>query len=182
MLRVISGKLRGLKLDSPDGTETRPTLDRVKEALFNIIFTKVYDANVLDLFAGSGSLGIETLSRGSDFCTFVDNNTSAVEIIKSNLKKAHITDRYNVFLTDAINFLNSTDKKYDIIFLDPPYKAGLYEELLSVIKKRKLLKDNGIVVAECDSSNAINCDGYNILKDRTYGKARIYVLEVSAEQ
>lgn len=180
-LRVISGKLRGLKLDSPCGMDTRPTLDRVKEAVFNIIFSRVYDAAVLDLFAGSGALGIEALSRGAAWSTFADNNANAVSTIKSNLRKARFDDNYEVIFGDSIDFLKKTDKKYDIIFLDPPYKAGLYEEILNIIKQRSILNGGGIVVLECDSANSAEVGDFCVLKDKTYGKARIYVLEDAAD-
>ncbi len=176
-LRVISGMLRGLKLDSPSGLETRPTLDRVKESLFNIIFSYVLDADVLDLFAGSGALGIEALSRGAKSCTFVDNNDDALRVIKSNLKKARLEDKPEVVSSDSIGFLKKTDKKYDIIFLDPPYKAGLYEEVLLIIKQRQILNQGGIIAVECDSSSSVEAEGYITVKDKIYGKARIYVLE-----
>lgn len=181
-MRVISGVSRGLKLDSPDGLDTRPTLDRVKEALFSMLFDKVTDADVLDLFAGSGALGIEALSRYAKSCTFTDSNPKAVEVIKANLKKTPFSDSAAVHLTDAISFLRKTDAKYDIIFLDPPYAMGLYDEVFSVIKERSLLKKGALVVAECDISHNIEPLGFNIIKDKTYGKVKLYILEVAQHE
>ena len=176
-MRVISGMSRGLKLDSPDGLDTRPTLDRVKEALFSMLFDKVTDAKVLDLFAGSGALGIEALSRYAESCTFVDANPKAVEIIKNNLKKTPFSDRAKVFLSDALAFLKKADCKYDIVFLDPPYAAGLYESVLSDIKAQHLLNSGALIVAECDINHSFEAPGFNVIKEKTYGKVKLYVLE-----
>ena len=176
-MRVISGMSRGLKLDSPEGLDTRPTLDRVKEALFSMLFDKVTDADVLDLFAGSGALGIEALSRYANSSTFVDMNPKAVEVVKSNLKKTPFSDRAKVFLSDAVIFLRKACSQYDIIFLDPPYAAGLYEEVFKIIKEKNLLKKEGLIVAECDTSHSFSVSGFNIIKEKNYGKVKLYVLE-----
>lgn len=178
-MRVISGSLRGLKLSCPEGLKTRPTLDRVKEALFSMLFDKTADASVLDLFAGSGALGIEALSRYAAHCTFVDKDKEALSVIKSNIQKCRLCDRADIIESDSINFLEKTSGCYDIIFLDPPYGAGLYEQVLKIIKARGLLKDNGVVIAECDSSYEIAPVGFCIVKNKTYGKVKLYVLEDS---
>ena len=180
-MRVISGMSRGLKLDSPDGLDTRPTLDRVKEALFSMLFDKVADADVLDLFAGSGALGIESLSRYANSCVFTDANPKAINVVKANLKKTPFSDRAKVIMTDALTFLKKTDDKFDIIFLDPPYAAGLYEEVFKVIKEKCLLKKDGLIVAECDVSHSFDFAGFHIIKDKTYGKVKLYVLEDSKQ-
>ena len=101
-MRVISGTLRGLKLKSPEGLGTRPTLDRVKEALFSMLFSRTADACVLDLFAGSGALGIEALSRGAAHCTFVDKNKDALDIVRQNVEKGRLSDRSSIILSDSI--------------------------------------------------------------------------------
>lgn len=175
-MRVISGSLRGLKLDSLPGLDTRPTLDRVKEALFSMLFDRVTDSVGLDLFAGSGGLGIELLSRYGKECTFVDESQDALNVVRSNIRKAHLESVSQVVHSDAIAFLNRTDKKYDIIFLDPPYASGLYTDVLSVIKARGLLAAGGLIVCECDANFVLSPEGYSILKDKKYGKVRVYLL------
>lgn len=176
-MRVISGSLRGLKLDSLPGLDTRPTLDRVKEALFSMLFDKVTDSVGLDLFAGSGALGIELLSRYGRECTFVDMSHEAVRIVSTNIKKARLEDRAYVEHCDAISYVRRSSKKFDIVFMDPPYASGLYGEVLSVIKERGLLNPGGVVVCECSADYELSLDGFNVIKDKTYGKVRLYVLE-----
>lgn len=179
-MRVISGRARGLKLESPEGLNTRPTLDRVREAVFSMLFAKIPECAVLDLFAGSGALGIEALSRYAGHCTFVDNNSAAEKVVRSNICKAGFSDCADIILGDSIEFLKTTNCKYDIVFLDPPYKAGLYEDALGVIKERGLLNIGGLIIAECSRNFSFEPRGYNIIKDKTYGKVRIYILEDAA--
>jgi 16S rRNA (guanine(966)-N(2))-methyltransferase RsmD len=176
-LRVISGTLRGLKLKSLPGTDTRPTLDRVKEALFSMLMSSVADSVGLDLFAGSGALGIELMSRYGGVCTFLDSSAEACKVIKDNLTKARLTDGVSVERKDAISFISETSKKFDIIFLDPPYMSELYDKALSIIKERQLLRSNGLVVCECLAGYTPDCTGYIITKDKTYGKVRLLILE-----
>lgn len=177
-MRVISGLCRSLKLNSLDGLDTRPTLDRVKEALFSMLFDRCEGASGLDLFAGSGALGIEMLSRYGKECTFVDLSPKAIEVINSNIKKARMEDKAKVKMADALSFVNSTDCKYDIIFLDPPYASGVYNEVLSVIKKRGLLNEGGVVTLECPADYEFETGGYTVIKDKKYGKVRLCVLEL----
>lgn len=176
-LRVISGHLRGLKLESADGPSTRPTLDRVKEALFSMLFSFTSDASGLDLFAGSGALGIELMSRYGKECTFVDSSKEAVRVISANVKKARLEDKTRIVNTDAISFLLSTDQRFDIIFIDPPYAMGLYGKVLSVIKERELLNKGGLITLECSKDQSIDFEGFTLIKDKTYGKVRLCVLE-----
>lgn len=176
-MRVISGSARGLKLLSPEGLDTRPTLDRVKEALFSMLFDKVADSAVLDLFAGSGALGIEALSRYAAGCTFTDSDKRAIATVNLNLEKARLKDRAKVLNTDSIQFLKTADEPFDLIFLDPPYKAGLYEEVFEIIKSRKLLSDGGLIAAECNADIEIAPSGFEIIKNKTYGKVRLCVLK-----
>lgn len=177
MLRVISGTLRGLKLESLPGTDTRPTLDRVKEALFSMLFDRTCDASGLDLFAGSGALGIELMSRGGKDCVFVDSSPEALGVINANIAKARLADRVNVIREDALSYIQRTDRKFDIIFLDPPYKSGLYEKVLDIIRERGLTNPHALVVCECPAGSDIATDGYTVLKNKSYGKIRLLVLE-----
>ena len=177
-LRVISGAARGLKLESLDGLSTRPTLDRVKESIFNMLFDAVTDANILDLFAGSGAMGIEALSRYAAKCTFVDNNKEAINIINNNIKKASVTDRANVCFCDYNKFLSSCSEKYDIVFLDPPYMAGFTEDVLEKLYNSKLLGENCIIVVESDKNSKPHFgNNYKIIKEKNYGRVNVCLLE-----
>ncbi|MBQ8928863.1 MAG: 16S rRNA (guanine(966)-N(2))-methyltransferase RsmD, partial [Oscillospiraceae bacterium] len=123
-MRVISGTARGRKLKEPDGRRVRPTTDKVKESMFNIVQFHIQDAAVLDLFAGSGQLGIEALSRGAESVTFVDSARDSVKLVRENVRTAGFEDRAQIFQTDAIGFLEHCGK-FDLIFLDPPYDTDL---------------------------------------------------------
>lgn len=175
-MRVISGTARGLKLDSLEGDNTRPTLDRVKEAIFNMLFDACTDACVLDLFAGSGALGIEALSRYAKKCTFVDCSKDAVNIIKKNIAKASFQEKSEVFLKDYKSFLSGCNQKYDIIFLDPPYMEGFTEDVLDNIFH--IMNKGCIIIVESDK----NCkphfsDKYKKIKEKNYGRVNVCLLE-----
>lgn len=150
-MRVIAGEFKGYTLTGPKSEKTRPTTDVVKEAIFCKLAYDVDEAVVLDLFAGSGALGIEALSRGASDVDFVDFNNNAVSLTKKNLshiyKNAKMTN-VQVYKSDCRSFLNKTLKTYDIIFLDPPYDSKLYEECLQIIFDKKLLNKDGIIVCE----------------------------------
>lgn len=176
-MRVISGSLRGLRLESPDGMDTRPTLDRVKEALFSMLFGRTQDAVGLDLFAGSGALGIELLSRYGRECSFVDSDPRALGVARANAEKARLGDRAIFYGKSFDAFLESTDKQFDIIFMDPPYDKELYEPALDIIRRRKLLAHGGVIVCECKSDYIPLSDGFDVVKDKTYGKVRLCILE-----
>lgn len=176
-MRVISGTARGLKLESLDGIETRPTLDRVKEAVFSILFEKTYDALVLDLFAGSGALGIECLSRGAKGCVFVDINQRAADVIKTNVNKARFTDKAHIRVCDYKTYISGCNKKFDLIFLDPPYKAGILTDVLTEIKQNNVLNDGGIIIVESDFDNQPDIPHFKITKNKKYGRVSILILE-----
>lgn len=179
-MRVISGTARGLKLTSLDGLGTRPTLDRVKEALFSMLTPFIYDAHVLDLFAGSGALGIEALSRGSESAVFVDASPNAMQVVRENVSKASLSERAAFHLKKAEDYLNSASEKFDIVFLDPPYSGNFYEACLLSLYKNNLLSDDCVIAVEWDSSLSSPsfpaC--YNILKERRYGRVMITLLSV----
>lgn len=177
-MRVISGSARGLKLESLDGLSTRPTLDRVKESIFNMLFDAVCDANVLDLFAGSGALGIEALSRYAKKCTFVDNSKEAIDVVRKNVSKASVSDRAEIFFGDYERFFSSCSEKFDIVFLDPPYMAGFTEDVLKKLRDKNILSENCIIVVESDK----NCkphfsDDYKTVKEKNYGRVNVCLLE-----
>lgn len=180
ILRVISGSARGLKLLSLDGLDTRPTLDRVKEALFSMLTPYLNGAVVLDLFAGSGALGIEALSRGSDEAVFVDMLPSAMDIVKKNVSLARFTERSSFYGKNALDYLRQCDKTFDLVFLDPPYKGELYEKCLTAIYENKLMNKDGIIVLEWDStlSRPPVPTQFEILKERRYGRVMVTLLSV----
>ena len=147
-MRVITGTARGRRLKELEGMETRPTTDRVKEGLFNILQFDIEGRKVLDLFAGTGQLGIECLSRGAASAVFVDRRSDAVKLIRENLKTTELTEHARVVSGDSMEFLKSLREKFDIIFLDPPYAEGLLEDAISYIAEFDILSPHGIIVAE----------------------------------
>lgn len=166
-MRVISGKYKGKNLLGFGYLGTRPTMDRIKESLFARIQNNVKNAIVLDLFAGSGSLGIEALSNGAKSCYFVDNNYELIDIIKKNT--VNIKEEYHIIKNDYNNALNDLREiKFDIIFLDPPYDLLLINDCLKKIKKYNLLNDNGIVVCEYEKETIEN-DDYILINSKKYG-------------
>lgn len=179
-MRVISGSARGLKLLSLEGEDTRPTLDRVKEALFSMLTPFTYSAKVLDLFAGSGGLGIEALSRGADCVAFVDMNPSAMNVIKENVKKASFLNESSFHTVSFEAFLNKDNNVYDIIFLDPPYAGDFYEKALNLIYEKKLLSPEGVISVEWDNTiSHFNIpDGFEIFRERKYGRVMITLLQL----
>lgn len=176
-MRVISGSLRGLRLNTLEGMDTRPTLDRVKEALFSMLFDKVADSCALDLFAGSGALGIEHLSRYGKECVFVDSSREAISVVRSNIAKGRLEGRAVVVCRDAHAFVSETPKKFDVIYIDPPYDSNLYDKILCTIRDRDLLLPGGVIVCECRSDYDLPLCDFCVAKDKTYGKVRLVVLE-----
>ena len=175
-MRVISGTARGKKLNSLAGLETRPTLDRVKEALFNILQFNIKEASVLDLFSGSGALAIEALSRGAKEAVACDNSNKAIKIIKENLEATRLIDKAEIINKDyieALKKLNKESKKFDIIFLDPPYKTDYVIKSINDILEYKLLAEDGIIVVETDDKNKIkeieNNKDLEVYDTRKYG-------------
>ena len=175
-MRVISGKSRGKKLVSLDGDNTRPTLDRVKEALFNIIQFKVKDAVVLDLFAGTGALGIEALSRGAKEAVFCDKVPDAIKVIKQNVINTNNLDKATIInkeYQEVLENLSKQSRKFDIVFLDPPYKTNLAIESLQKIIMSDLLTEDGTIIIETDDINKereiLKIEKVEIFDKRKYG-------------
>ena len=178
-MRVISGSARGLRLTSPDGINTRPTLDRVKEALFNMLQTHITDAVVLDLFSGSGALGIECLSRGAKKSVFVDVSPQAISCIKSNITSAKLTDKSLVIKNDFRDYIKDCREKFDLIFLDPPYSNDFYKTALDLIAEKHLLNDDGFIIVEWDSKIGFQNknSAFSIYKEKRYGRVSVTVLK-----
>ena len=174
-MRVISGKARGVSLKTPDGMSTRPTTDRVKEAMFSIIQFDIPGARVLDLFGGTGQLGIEALSRGAKYADFVDQGEASCKLIKENLRRAKMDDQATVHRSDYRVFLNKCTNRYDIILLDPPYAEEFLENSLKLITEIDILQTSGIIVTERPLDKALLCDfaGYSRSKDYKYGNTLV---------
>ncbi|MBR6524276.1 MAG: 16S rRNA (guanine(966)-N(2))-methyltransferase RsmD [Clostridia bacterium] len=172
-MRVISGSRGGLPLKTLSGLDTRPTTDKVKGCIFNILYDKVADADVLDLFSGSGAMGIEALSRGAKSATLVDSSQKSAEIIKKNLEFTRLLA--NVICRPADKFLLGCNEKFDIIFMDPPYFSGHIADCMKIIAEKNLLADDGIIVAESDRQEVFPAEISSfVLKDeRFYGRVAV---------
>ena len=174
-MRVITGSARGVRLKTPDGMQTRPTTDRVKEAVFSIIQFEVEGRRVLDLFAGTGQLGIEALSRGAEHAVFVDARRDALSLVRENLKRTKLSDRAETVQADYLEYLASCRKTFDLIFLDPPYAEVFLENSLQKISEIDILSAGGIIICERPSEKAHpgQFPGLSAGKDYRYGKTLI---------
>ena len=178
-MRVITGTARGRKLNEPQGMDIRPTTDMVKEAIFNIVQFDVEGRRVLDLFAGTGQLGIEALSRGAKSCTFIDSSRTSAELCRSNLDKCGLNGI--VRQTDALSFLAGCGQ-FDLIFVDPPYMSGLYDEVLRRINEFDILSEGGIIVCEsARETELLSIDGLD-RREYRYGKVKLTVYRRQAGQ
>ena len=171
-MRVITGKARGVVLKTPDGQRTRPTADRVKEALFSIIQFDVPNACVLDLFAGTGQLGIEALSRDAKSAVFVDEQEEACKLVRENLRRTKLEGNAKVIRGDYATFLKNCHETFDIILLDPPYKEKFLENALKLITEIDILQSGGIIVTERPVEKDLEFEfpGYSRSKDYHYAK------------
>ena len=184
-MRIVSGRYRGRALTAPEGQATRPTSDRAREAVFNVLEHAAWspglaDARVIDLFAGSGALGLEALSRGAAFCLFVDHDPAAEAAVLANLGALGLGDRARVLRRDAsrLGARSSADgPAFDLAFLDPPYTKGLAEAALTSLADGAWLAPGGLVIAERGADEPeLKPDGYEILDDRRWGAARVWFL------
>lgn len=176
-MRVITGKARGVQLKTPSGQLTRPTADRVKEALFSIINFDIPEANILDLFGGTGQLGIEGLSRGAKHAVFVDAREEACSLIRENLQKTKLSSQGTVIRSDYLTYLNRSNDQFDIIFLDPPYAEVFLENALNRITEIDILRSNGIIIAErpLGKDLSLEFEGYSRSKDYKYGNTLLTI-------
>lgn len=174
-MRVITGTARGRRLKELEGMETRPTTDRVKEGLFNAVQFDIEGRRVLDLFAGTGQLGIEALSRGAASCAFVDLRRDAAALTRENLTLCGFEDKGRVHQTDYLAFLSSCREKFDLILLDPPYAKGLLEKALETIAKIDIVSANGIIVCESALDQVLPelPEPYEKGREYRYGKIKI---------
>ena len=174
-MRVISGSARGAKLKTIDGNDTRPTTDKVKGAIFNILANEIYGKKVLDLYAGSGGLGIEALSRGAELAVFTENSTAAAEIIKKNLEHTKLLDKAKILKNDVFSVIKNATEKFDLIFLDPPYAKELAGATIKAIAEAKILADGGIIIAETDEGQPVpdRVGDLELYDKRKYGRVNI---------
>lgn len=181
-MRVIAGKYRHLTLVAPKGLLTRPTMDRVKEAMFSILSSKIPGAIVLDLFAGSGALGIEALSRGAKYIQFNDMSNIAIKCIEENLKTIQANQEdYRITsypYKRALSEYNLNHNTFDLIFIDPPYAEEIYQDIIDLIKEYKLLNQNGKIIIESDYRKQLQISGLGITRTYKYGDTMLIVASI----
>ncbi|MCL1878874.1 MAG: 16S rRNA (guanine(966)-N(2))-methyltransferase RsmD [Defluviitaleaceae bacterium] len=184
-MRVIAGNARRTVLVAPDGQNTRPTADRAKEGLFNILAPRIRGARFLDTFCGSGAIGVEALSRGASQAVFVDCSQAAIRAVRSNLSKTRLSESAVVLETSAKNAiarLAAQNQQFDIIFIDPPYGSGFLQQTLAQISQSKLLTESGIIIAETDTVETDTIDNEKTddlmpIESRTYGRTKFMFFE-----
>ena len=183
-MSVITGKARGIQLKTPEGMQTRPTADRVKEALFSIIHFDVPGARVLDLFGGTGQLGIEALSRGAESAVFVDAREESCRLIRENLKRTKLEKDAKVIRSDYLDYLNRCREQYNIILLDPPYAEVFLENALKRITEIDILQSDGIIVAERPLGKELpwEFEGFTRSKDYKYGKVLLTIYRKASSE
>ncbi len=183
MMRIITGRARGIRLKTLEGEETRPTAERVKEAIFSMIQFDLEGRSVLDLFSGSGQMGLEAVSRGASTAVMVDRSKAAVQIIEDNLSKTKLTPWCTVQQSDCMDFIyKNQGSKFDIIFLDPPYASGLYCPVIQAMLNADMLKPMSIIVCESDHDEIFGenhdlAERFVIKKQSKYSKTVITILE-----
>lgn len=178
-MKVISGILKGRTIKGYNIEGTRPTMDRVKESIFGSIQNYIQDSIVLDLFAGSGNLGIEALSNGSEYCYFVDNNKECIKCINDNLNKFNINNKSKVIFKDynkVLEYFKDNNINFDLIFIDPPYKYENINDIVNIITKYNLLNNNGILVLEFKYDNlSLDSNIYTLHKSKKYGDKFVFI-------
>ncbi len=174
-MRIVAGNARGRKLKELPGMDTRPTTDKVKESMFNIVQFDIEGRRVLDLFAGTGQLGCEALSRGAAYVTFVDQSREAVRVVKENAALVEDPDKFEVLQRDAIGFVESRPGKYGLVFLDPPYRTGLMEKALNAISAIDIVAEHGIIVCETGLDEVLPTlpAPYEMGREYRYGKIKV---------
>ena len=170
-MRVITGIARGKKLITLEGTDVRPTTDMVKEAIFSIVQFEVAGAKVLDLFAGSGQLGIEALSRGASLAVFVDSSSDSVKVTRENLKSTGLAQNSRVVAMDSFAYLSGCKDEFDIVFIDPPYSKDIINQILPKVVEK--VNENGIIICEHDKKDQLPEEVGDFCRFRTYNYGRI---------
>lgn len=180
-MKIISGSARGMRLKSPPGKKIRPTSQKVKGAFFNIVQGSIQESNFLDLFSGSGAVGLEALSRGAERCVFVDKDRDSIKLIKENIKLAKMLGKANVYQGDVCRLLPGLSQKeeyFDIIYIDPPYRYNRIGEVLILLQEGRLLEDDGIVAVERPSHEEVawSFSPFLLEQKKTYGDTTLYLL------
>ena len=177
-MRVISGLYKGRNIDGFDIDGTRPTQDRVKESVFGSIQNHLEGSVVLDLFSGSGNLGIEALSNYAKECYFVDNNKEAIKVINNNLSKMEVKSNVlNKDFKDALDYFNDNNIKFDLVFLDPPYKDDYIDYSIDYLLNNNLLNDKSVIVAEFENNIKTDYENLKILKEKKFGYKKIVIFK-----
>ncbi len=182
-MRIISGKARGTKLNTIAGQETRPTLDRVKESIFNIIQNEIKESTFVDLFAGSGAVGLEAASRGAKKAILCEKSKQAITVIKKNIEKTHLENNIELYQLDYKELLeNKIKEKIDIIYIDPPYKTDYIKKSIEIILKQNLVNEQSKIIIETDEEERILKEiqemPIQIIDRRKYGRAKIIILKI----
>ena len=188
MMRIITGSAKGVRLETLEGENTRPTSERIKEAVFSAIQFEVEGCRVLDLFAGSGQMGLEALSRGAESCMFTDSSPEAIAIVKKNIEKTKFSDRCRYLISDYRNYIRkaANEKEFDLIFIDPPYADNSVGDALERILRANLAARGCIIVCESGSENIFAekealAERFEIKKSARYGKSFINILTYKGE-
>ncbi len=172
-MRIITGKAKGCRLETLSGLDTRPTVERVKEGAFSAISFEIEGRRVLDLFAGSGQMGLEALSRGAASCVFVDRSREAAQVVRRNLTATHLADTATVLTMDAVAYLQQCRERFDLVFLDPPYDAGLYVPCLEALAA--VVTRGGAVLCESDRQTELPDEIGSFSLERSYRYGRVAV-------
>lgn len=189
MMRIITGKARGTHLATLAGDATRPTAERTKEAVFSVLRASIPESEVLDLFAGSGQLGLEALSQGAKRAVLCDASRDAIRVIRANAEKTHLSEQCEIICADAVTLLSryAGKRKFDLVFLDPPYASRLIPQILTLLFEKQLLEADARIM--CETANAEDVFGefetlkerYEVLRASRYGAAYVTVLAVKGE-
>ncbi len=177
-MRIVAGKYKHRLIKAPKGMQTRPTGDKVKESLFNILQNRILDATCLDLFAGSGNLGLEGLSRGAHFCYFVDCQHEAIKVIKENVRSLNVETQVKILQMDYYQALKTLNVAFDVIFLDPPYRYHVFHQIMDLLLSQQQLKEHAVIFYECDAKKEINYEAYLFqfeVKTYLYGQTKLYM-------
>lgn len=182
MMRIITGTAKGIRLKTLEGNATRPTSERVKEAVFSMLQGDIEGREVLDLFAGSGQMSLEALSRGAKLAVMLDNSPQAIKIITENAEKTRLASNAIIKLEDYLSYINKNfGKQFDIIFLDPPYNSGFYNIALKNLYKQKMLKQTSLIICESGAEAIFQnepelADLFNVIKQSRYSNTYITIL------
>ncbi|MBR4795128.1 MAG: 16S rRNA (guanine(966)-N(2))-methyltransferase RsmD [Lachnospiraceae bacterium] len=170
-MRIIAGSLRHLILETPKGDNTRPTQDRIKETLFNMLQDRLYDIRFLDLFSGSGGIGLEAISRGASECIFVENNKEAIKCIENNIKKTKTEDKAHLIKGDVFITIPQLKGEFDIVFMDPPYGHEYEKRAMELLREYKKISEDSLIIVEADLKtdfSYLEDIGFKLIKEKTY--------------